>query len=60
MGIMLTALGGLFVLLGVLLVKLFVKIIRGIINWHGMMIVGKPVFPPKETKNNPRYEEVNA
>jgi len=48
LGLMLTSVGGLLTLLGVSFMKLFVKIIRAIINWHGTMIVGRPVFKQKE------------
>jgi uncharacterized membrane protein len=47
-GLMLLSLGGLFALLGVQLVKLFIKLIKIIIDWHGNMITGKPVFNRQE------------
>ena len=39
--------GGLLTLAGVGLIKLFVKAVKGIINWHGRMITGRPVFEKK-------------
>jgi len=56
LGLMFLSLGGLLTLAGVQLVKLFIKIIKSVIDWHGNMIVGRPVFKPKtETA-----EEVSA
>ncbi|MCL2638772.1 MAG: DUF1700 domain-containing protein [Oscillospiraceae bacterium] len=47
-GLLLLSLGGLFALLGILFVKLFIKIIKSIIDWHGKMITGSPVFKTRE------------
>jgi len=47
LGLMLLSLGGLLALAGVQLVKLFIKIIKAVIDWHGNMITGKPVFNQK-------------
>ena len=47
LGLMLLSLGGLLGLAGAGLIKLTVKIIKGLINWHGEMIVGKTVFKKK-------------
>ncbi|MDR2558827.1 MAG: DUF1700 domain-containing protein [Oscillospiraceae bacterium] len=47
-GLMLLSLGGLFALLGAAFVKLFVKVIKCVIDWHGNMIVGRPVFKKQE------------
>ncbi|MCL2697158.1 MAG: DUF1700 domain-containing protein [Oscillospiraceae bacterium] len=47
-GLMILSLGGLFGLLGVQFVKLFVSAVKGIINWHGNMIAGRPVFKARE------------
>jgi len=48
LGLMLLSLGGLFGLLGVQLIKLFVKLVKIIIDWHGKMITGKPVFKKQQ------------
>ncbi|MCL1823448.1 MAG: DUF1700 domain-containing protein [Oscillospiraceae bacterium] len=55
--IALFALGGLFMLAGVGLIKACIKALRAVINWHGTMLTGKPVF---KTKNKSSKEEVNA
>jgi len=56
LGLMFLSLGGLLALAGVQLVKLFIKIIKAVIDWHGNMITGKPVFNQKATT----AEEVSA
>jgi uncharacterized membrane protein len=58
-GLMLLSLGGLFGLLGVLFVKLFIKIIKCVIDWHGNMITGKPVFRPV-SDTDATQQEVNV
>ncbi|MCL2076909.1 MAG: DUF1700 domain-containing protein [Oscillospiraceae bacterium] len=49
-GAALLAAGGLLVLAGIALIKLFVKLIRAVINWHGKMVVGRPVFEDKKKR----------
>ncbi len=49
-GIMVTSIGGLLALLGVKMIKGYIGVIKGVINWHGVSIVGKPVFKGKEKK----------
>lgn len=51
LGIMFASLAGLLAIAGVSSVKGFIKICRMVIDWHGKMITGKPVF-----KNNPKGE----
>lgn len=50
LGIAVIALGGLAVLLGIVIVKGFVAVIKALINWHGMMIVGKEVIHSNKVK----------
>ena len=57
-GLMLTSLGGLFTLVGISFIKLFVFTVKGVINWHGNMIVGRPVFGGKGNAGVP-VQEVN-
>jgi uncharacterized membrane protein len=59
LGLMLFSLGGLLGVAGVQLIKLFIFIIKSIIDWHGNMIVGRPVFKKKEV-SCPQAEEVSA
>lgn len=47
LGLMALSAGGLLSLAGVQLVKLAIRIVKGIVNWHGRMIVGRPVFTKK-------------
>jgi len=47
LGVMLMSLGGLLLVAGICAVRGFVKLIKAIINWHGNMIIGRPVFKEK-------------
>jgi uncharacterized membrane protein len=47
-GLLLLSLGGLFALVGAAFIKLFIKVIRAVIDWHGNMIFGRPVFKKQE------------
>jgi uncharacterized membrane protein len=58
-GLLLVSLGGLFALLGVMFVKLFVKVVKGVIDWHGSMIFGKQVFNCADAAQQ-KAEEVGA
>ena len=50
LGIALTALGGLLALLGVVMIKGFVSVIKCIVNWHGKSIVGREIFFDEKVK----------
>jgi hypothetical protein len=50
LGLMLASLGGLLMLAGIGFIKLFVKAIRGIIDWHGHMVFGRSVFKGREVE----------
>ncbi|MDR2531851.1 MAG: DUF1700 domain-containing protein [Oscillospiraceae bacterium] len=58
LGLMLLSLGGLLTVAGIQLIKLFIFIIKAIIDWHGNMIVGRPVFKKKNARTS--REEVSA
>jgi uncharacterized membrane protein len=56
-GLFVFSLGGLFSLLGVQLVRLFIKVLKAVIDWHGNMIVGRPVFSKAKKED---MQEVGA
>jgi uncharacterized membrane protein len=56
-GLMILSLGGLLLAAGIQLVRLFIKIIKSLIDWHGNMIVGRPVFKKRAAGNSPAPQE---
>ncbi|MCL2109196.1 MAG: DUF1700 domain-containing protein [Oscillospiraceae bacterium] len=54
LGFMSLSLGGLLGIAGLLLLKAFVAFCRNLIDWHGKMITGKPVFKPKQAVQSPQ------